>query len=61
MGQSVSFKSTSTYPDGPISKTEWDLNNDGTFGDAITKTAKKAFAAAGTSAPSSLMMANWFM
>ena len=46
-GQTVSFKSTSTDPDGPISTTEWDLNNDGVFGDATTKTAKKAFATAG--------------
>jgi len=36
----VTFTSTSTDPDGTIAKTEWDLNNDGTYetsGDTVQK------------------------
>src|SRR4051794_14398167 len=46
-GQRVTFKSTSTDPDGPISALAWDLNDDGTFGDGTTATVSRTFSTAG--------------
>jgi PKD repeat protein len=47
IGQAVSFSSTATDPDGFITGQEWDLNGDGTFGDASGPTASTTFATAG--------------
>ena len=48
VGQSVTFSSSqSSDPDGTIASQSWDLDNNGTFGDATTKTAKKTFTTAG--------------
>lgn len=47
-GDSISFYSTSTDPDGPIVEQTWDLDGDGAFDDAAGPTATQAFAAAGT-------------
>jgi PKD repeat protein len=49
-GQRVDFTSTSSDPDGPqdISSLQWDLNSDGTFGDASGPTATRVFSTAGT-------------
>jgi hypothetical protein len=47
IGQAVSFSSTATDPDGSITGQEWDLDGDGTFGDASGPTASTTFATAG--------------
>ena len=49
-GQRVDFGSTSTDADGPgdITSLRWDLNGDGTFGDATGPTATRVFSTAGT-------------
>jgi PKD repeat protein len=47
-GEPVSFFSTSTDPDGPISGQAWDLDNDGTFDDATGPAAVRSFASPGT-------------
>src|SRR3954454_18015597 len=46
-GQRVTFKSTSTDPDGPISALAWDLNDDGAFGDGTTTSVSRTFSTAG--------------
>jgi large repetitive protein len=48
-GQRVDFGSTSTDPDGAgdITSLLWDLNGDGTYGDAAGPTATRVFAIAG--------------
>jgi YD repeat-containing protein len=47
-GTSVTFSSTSTDQDGTIASQSWDLDNNGTFGDATGATASRTFAKAGT-------------
>jgi PKD repeat protein len=47
-GDTVSFFSTSSDPDGPIVDQTWDLDGDGAFDDAVGATATRLFAAAGT-------------
>jgi PKD repeat protein len=47
VGTSVTLASQSTDPDGTIASQSWDLDNNGTFGDATTKSAKKTFTTAG--------------
>ena len=49
-GQRVDFGSTSTDPDGAgdITSLLWDLNGDGTFGDAAGPTATRVFSTAGS-------------
>jgi PKD repeat protein len=47
-GDAVTFSSSSSDPDGTIASLSWDLNNDGTFGDATGATASRSFAKAGT-------------
>jgi hypothetical protein len=49
-GQRVDFTSTSSDPDGPqdVSSLQWDLNSDGTFGDASGPAATRVFSTAGT-------------
>jgi PKD domain-containing protein len=47
-GTDVTLRSTATDPDGTITATTWDLNNDGTFGDASGPTASVRFAKPGT-------------
>ena len=47
IGQAVAFTSTATDPDGSIAGQEWDLDGDGTFGDASGPTATTTFATAG--------------
>jgi PKD repeat protein len=46
-GDSVTFTSAATDPDGTIAKSEWDWNNDGTY-DATGNTAAHAFATPGS-------------
>jgi predicted outer membrane repeat protein len=46
-GQSVTFTSTSTDPDGSIASQAWDLDNDGSFDDGTATTASRSFPAAG--------------
>jgi PKD repeat protein len=46
-GQQVTFTSTSKDPDGSISSTTWDLDNDGQFNDARGPTAHRTFGQAG--------------
>src|SRR4051812_20956347 len=49
VGQAATFSSsTSSDADGSIVSQSWDLDNNGTFGDATAKSAKKTFATAGT-------------
>jgi PKD repeat protein len=49
VGTAATFSSTgSTDADGTIASQSWDLDNNGTFGDATTKTAKRTFTTAGT-------------
>jgi PKD repeat protein len=49
-GQTVTFSSTASDPDGvaDLGTISWDLNGDGTFGDATGATAKAVFLSAGT-------------
>jgi PKD domain len=42
-GQTVTLTSSSTDADGKVVKQEWDLDGDGTFGDATGGTAKRSF------------------
>jgi PKD repeat protein len=44
-GETVSFFSTSTDPDSPISSYGWDLDGDGSYGDASGPSAARAFGA----------------
>jgi PKD repeat protein len=48
--QSVTFSSTASDPDGvaDLAATSWDLNGDGTYGDATGSTARATFLTAGT-------------
>jgi plastocyanin len=46
-GDRVTFFSTSSDPDGPIVEQTWDLDNNGSFGDATGPTAARTFPAAG--------------
>ncbi len=47
-GQTITFTSTSSDPDGTIATYAWDLNNDGSFDDGDASTAQKSFATDGT-------------
>lgn len=47
-GESASFYSTSTDSDSAIASQEWDLNGDGTFGDATGPMAVRSFIDAGS-------------
>ncbi|MEA2436077.1 MAG: large repetitive protein, partial [Thermoleophilaceae bacterium] len=47
-GTAITFTSSSSDPDGTLASQSWDLNNDGTFGDATGGTASKSFPKAGT-------------
>ncbi|MEA2481981.1 MAG: hypothetical protein QOJ07_3903 [Thermoleophilaceae bacterium] len=47
-GQTVTFTSTSTDPDGTIASQGWDLDNNGAYTDATTASASRSFATAGT-------------
>ena len=47
-GDQVTFTSSSTDPDGPIASYAWDLDNDGSFDDGGSATAKATFAAQGS-------------
>lgn len=49
-GQNVTFSSTASDPDGvaDLGGTTWDLNGDGTYGDATGPTATAVFLSAGT-------------
>jgi PKD repeat protein len=47
VGQPVSFTSTASDSDGSIAAQEWDLDGDGTFGDATGSTAQTTFTTAG--------------
>jgi PKD repeat protein len=49
-GQAVTFSSTASDPDGvaDLGATTWDLNGDGTYGDATGATASAVFLTAGT-------------
>ena len=46
-GQRVTFRSTSTDPDGTIAAVSWDVDGNGTFGDSTAATAKTTFASPG--------------
>jgi PKD repeat protein len=46
-GQSVTFTSSSTDPDGTVSAFAWDLDNDGAFDDGTAGSASRSFAKAG--------------
>ncbi|TML99065.1 MAG: PKD domain-containing protein [Actinobacteria bacterium] len=47
-GDTVTFTSAATDPDGTIARTQWDLDGDGAFNDATGATATKTFSAPGT-------------
>ncbi|MEA2429752.1 MAG: large repetitive protein, partial [Thermoleophilaceae bacterium] len=47
-GTPVTLTSSSSDPDGTIAAQSWDLNGDGTYGDATGGTASRSFAKAGT-------------
>jgi len=47
IGQPVSFSSTASDSDGSVVSQEWDLNGDGTFGDATGPAAQTTFTTAG--------------
>jgi PKD repeat protein len=47
-GQTVTFTSTSADPDGSIVSTEWDLDNNGVYNDAVGTTATRTFPAGGS-------------
>ena len=46
-GQRVTFRSTSTDPDGTIASQTWDLNGDGKFGDSTRASASTKFTTPG--------------
>ena len=46
-GQSVTFYSTATDPDSAIAAQRWDLDGNGSYGDAIGPTATRSFPAPG--------------
>jgi PKD repeat protein len=46
-GQTITFFSTSTDPDGPLAEHAWDLDNDGQFDDAGGASATRSFDAPG--------------
>jgi PKD repeat protein len=46
-GQRMTFTSTASDPDGPLTAQQWDLNGDGKFDDASGAVAKRAFAKPG--------------
>jgi hypothetical protein len=46
-GETVTFQSKSTDPDGDIVRTQWDLDNDGAFDDGRLGTAERRFATDG--------------
>jgi plastocyanin len=46
-GQTVNFYSTATDPDSPVASQSWDLDGNGTYGDAGGPTASRTFAAPG--------------
>ena len=41
--ETVTFTSTSTDPDGPLASQLWDLDGNGTYGDASGPTASRQF------------------
>src|SRR5204863_2983463 len=47
-GDTISFTSASSDPDGTVASQAWDLDNDGQYDDATGAAATKAFAKAGT-------------
>jgi PKD repeat protein len=47
-GESVTFTSTSSDPDGSIASQAWDLDNDGGFDDGTASSVSRSFATAGT-------------
>src|SRR2546423_9275641 len=47
-GDTVSFTSTSTDPDGTIASTKWDLDGDGAYDDATGTTATRQFTVPGS-------------
>jgi hypothetical protein len=47
-GDTITLFSTSSDPNGPIARLEWDLKDDGKFADATGPTATVSFATAGT-------------
>jgi PKD repeat protein len=47
-GQSITFTSTSSDPDGSIASQAWDLDNDGDFDDGTGTSASQSFASSGT-------------
>jgi YD repeat-containing protein len=47
-GSTVTLTSSSSDPDGTIASQSWDLNGDGTYGDASGGSASRSFAKAGT-------------
>jgi plastocyanin len=47
-GQTVTFYSTATDPDSAIAVQRWDLDGNGSYGDAVGPTATRSFAAPGT-------------
>ncbi|MEA2468378.1 MAG: hypothetical protein QOJ57_2504, partial [Thermoleophilaceae bacterium] len=47
-GQTVTFTSTSTDPDGTVASQDWDTDNDGAFDDGTGSSASRSFATAGT-------------
>jgi PKD repeat protein len=46
-GEAVTISSTSSDPDGPLPKQEWDLDNDGQFDDAAGESVRATFARPG--------------
>lgn len=47
-GQRTTFESTSSDPDGDLTSLRWDLDGNGTYGDATGPTATRVFGTAGT-------------
>ena len=47
-GQTVTFTSTSTDPDGSVASQAWDLDNDGAFDDGTGTSASRSFTPSGT-------------
>ncbi len=47
-GESVTFTSTSSDPDGSIASQAWDLDNDGSFDDGTGSSASQSFPTSGT-------------
>ena len=48
MGDGVTLSSTSSDPDGPLARQDWDLDNDGQFDDASAAVVSANFTRAGT-------------